>query len=121
MKRLLIAVTLLASAAHAEIVPGVSGCMYRSEVQKLNGQDVTTGEASVCVEEPPVEVKKVKIGDLVRIGQVQSHPVIKQPFIYRGTTCWWFSEPATRGRDLVVYQGIMCEVKPNVWRVIDKF
>lgn len=121
MKYLLILTVMISGTAYAEVVPGVSGCMYRSEVQKLNGQNVVTGEASVCVDEPPVEVKKVKIGDLVRIGQVQSHPVMRDPFRYRGTICWWFSEPATRGRDLVVYQGIMCEAKPNVWRVIDKF
>lgn len=121
MKHLTLALLLIAPVAYAEVVPGVSGCMYRSEVQNIQGRQVIASEASTCVEEPPVEIRKVKIGDYVRIGQVQSHPTQRSPFMYRGAVCWWFSEPGAKGRDMIMYQGIMCEVKPNVWQVVDKF
>lgn len=120
MKRLLI-LAVIATSAQAEIVPGYADCKYRAVTKNVGGQDIVAEQSNTCIEEPPVEVKKVKIGDLVRLEHVQAHPVIHQPFIYRGTTCRWFIEPGTQGRDLVAYQGIVCQVNPTVWRVIDKF
>ena len=120
MKRLLI-LAVFATSAHAEIVPGYADCKYRATTKNINGHEVVTEQSNTCIEEPPVEVKKVRIGDLVRLEHVQTHPVIYQPFIYRGTQCRWFIEPGTQNRDLVAYQGIVCQVNPAVWRVIDKF
>lgn len=120
MKRFLI-LAMVATSAQAEIVPGYADCKYRATMKNVAGHEVLAEQSNTCIEEPPVEVKKTKIGDLVRLEHVQTHPVIHQPFIYRGATCRWFIEPGTAGRDLVAYQGIVCQVNPAVWRVIDKF
>lgn len=120
MKRLLI-LAFVATAAQAEIVPGYEECKYRAVTKNVGGQDIIAEQSSTCIEEPPVEVRKVRIGDLVRLEQVQLHPVIRQRFVYRGAVCRWFMEPDTQGRDLVTYQGIVCQTTPAVWRVIDKF
>lgn len=120
MKRLLI-LAFVATAAQAEIVPGYEECKYRAVTKNVGGQDIIAEQSSTCIEEPPVEVRKVRIGDLVRLEQVQPHPVIRQQFVYRGAVCRWFMEPDTQGRDLVTYQGIVCQTTPAVWRVIDKF
>lgn len=120
MKQFLL-LAFIATTAHAEIIPGYADCKYRAVVKDVGGQEVVTEHSNTCIEEPPVEVKKVKIGDLVRLEHVQAHPVIRQEFMYRGATCRWFIEPGTQGRDLVAYQGIVCQANPTVWRVIDKF
>ena len=48
---------------------------------------------------------------------------IIQNFIYKANTCRWFFEPGVsrNNGDLVAGQGIICQVQPLVWRVIDKF
>ena len=120
MKKILL-LAFIATSAQAEIVPGYADCKYRAVTTDVGGQTVLAEQSNTCIEEPPVEIKKVKIGDLVRLEHIQQHPVIRQPFIYRETQCRWFIEPGTSGRDLVTYQGIVCQVHPTVWRVIDKF
>ena len=101
-------------------LPENTVCRYRHEVQKHN-KEVVTGQATTCIEEPPERVRRVEPGDLVRIGELRAHPEKPDPFWYQNTTCWWFTEPDVINRDLVMYQGIICEVKPTVWVVIDKF
>jgi len=82
-------------------------------IRHSNGRDETY-QQSIAVEEPGVELKQVRIGDIVRAGHLNPHPVIDKEFTYMQSRCRWF-------RDLIQYQVIACQLQPNVWQVIDKF
>lgn len=107
-------------AVSAQTLPEVHECRYERTVEQ-QGTTIRSTQREHCVEDSQREIRRVQIGDLVRISQVSTHPVIKQDFYYRQTRCRWFAESNTANRDLVQFQGIVCEVQPNVWRVIDKF
>ena len=114
-------VVILGSTVDAQTLEGRTECRYeRNTEQNANGS-TSTYQRERCVEEPGQTVRQVHIGDLIRVSWVQEHSVIKQDFAYRGNRCRWFLESGTAERDLVQYQGIICEVQPNAWRVIDKF
>lgn len=108
-------------AVSAQRLEGRSECRYEQRTETLPNGRVQNYAKEVCVEEPAVEIQRLQIGNVVRIGQLKPHPVITQEFAYKQTRCRWFAETDTSQRDLVQYQGIACEVQPNVWRVIDKF
>lgn len=116
----LIAVCVSANAWSQKLEPR-SDCTYQTETTVNNQGQVTTKQVERCVEEPGIDVPKLKIGDIVRNNQLLQHPVIKIDFYYRGVKCRWFAQANSTQNDLVQYQGIACEVQPNVWRIIDKF
>ncbi len=116
----LIAFVTVTSAWSQKLEPR-SDCTYESETTVNNRGSVTTRQTERCVEEPGVDVPRLRIGDIVRSNQLLQHPVIKIDFYYRGINCRWFAQAQTANSDLVQYQGIACEVQPNVWRIIDKF
>jgi hypothetical protein len=88
----------------------------RFEIRTIRHSDgrVEVHKQTTAVEEPGVELRQVRIGDIVRAGHLNPHPVIKDEFVYMQSRCRWF-------RDLVQYQVIACQLQPNVWQVIDKF
>jgi len=110
----------LAPTVDAQTLEGRTECRYESGTERTD-RGIVDYQRERCVEEPGQTVRQVRIGDLVRESWVRQHPVIKQDFAYRGNRCRWFLESGTAQRDLVQYQGIICEVQPNAWRVIDKF
>lgn len=110
-----------ATSAQSQKLEPRSDCIYHSESTVLNNRTVITKQTEKCVEEPGVEVPQLKIGDLVRSNQLLKHPVIDKDFNYKQTKCRWFAQAHSVQKDLVQYQGIACEVQPNVWRIIDKF
>lgn len=112
---------ILGSTVEAETLEGRSECNYEVQTEKLPDGKLRTYQKERCVEEPGQTVRQVLIGQLVRETWVNRHPVITQYFDYRGNRCRWFLESGAAQKDLVQYQGIICEVQPNVWRVIDKF
>jgi len=116
-----IVVACLASTVDAQTLEGRTECRYERNTEQTANGSISTYQRERCVEEPGQTVRQVRIGDLVRESWVREHPVIKQDFAYRGNRCRWFLESGTAKRDLVQYQGIICEVQPNAWRVIDKF
>ena len=111
---------MLVFSAQAQVLPEVHQCTYERVVER-NGTLVRSVQREHCVEDSQREIKPVRIGDVVRLSQVNSHPVIKNDFFYQKTKCRWFAEVNSAQRDLVQFQGIVCEIQPNVWRVIDKF
>lgn len=115
-----VAVCLL-STVDAQTLVGRTECRYERNTEQGSNGSISTYQREQCVEEPGQTVRQVRIGDLVRASWVRPHPVVKQDFAYRGNRCRWFLESGTAERDLVQYQGIICEVQPNAWRVIDKF
>ena len=107
--------------AEAETLEGRSECNYEVRTEKFPNGKLHTYQKERCVEEPGQTVHTVQIGDLVRETWVTVHPIIKDYFGYRNNRCRWFVESNMAQKDLVQYQGIICEVQPNAWRVIDKF
>ena len=116
-----ILVLILGSTAEAETLEGRSECNYEVQTEKFPDGKLHTYQKERCVEEPGQTVYTVQIGDLVRETWVIEHPIIKDYFGHRGNKCRWFLESNMAQKDLVQYQGIICEVQPNAWRVIDKF
>ena len=112
---------MLASTVEAQTLEGRAECNYEVQTEKFPNGKLHTYQKERCVEEPGQTVRTVRIGDLVRETWVTKHPVIKDYFGYRGNRCRWFLESDSAQKDLVQYQGIICEVQSNAWRVIDKF
>ena len=110
---ILIAGTLTAQA-QTTVLPERFEERFESTTTKQPNGRVEVYQKSTRVEEPGVELKQVRIGELVRISHMSPHPVIQEEFVYLQTRCRWF-------RDLVQYQVIACQVQPNVWQVVDKF
>jgi len=117
----LIATVMLASTVEAETLQGRTECDYQVQTEKFSDGKIKTYQKEKCIEEPGQTVRQVYLGQLVRETWVSRHPVIDQYFNYRGNRCRWFLESGAAERDLVQYQGIICEVQPNAWRVVDKF
>lgn len=117
----LILVINLCNTARAETLEGRTECNYEVQTEKFPNGKLHTYQKERCIEEPGQTVRTVRIGDLVRESWVTKHPIIKDYFGYRGNRCRWFLESDSAQKDLVQYQGIICEVQPNAWRVVDKF
>jgi hypothetical protein len=107
-------------SAQAQVLPEIHECTYERIIEK-NGTLVRSIQRERCVEDSQREIRPVRIGDVIRSNQVNPHPIIRNDFFYQQTRCRWFAELNAAQRDLVQFQGIMCEVQSNVWRVIDKF
>jgi hypothetical protein len=107
--------------SHSQSLKPRSECLYEQEIVVNDGNSTTVRQKEKCVEEPEVNVSKLQIGNIVRGNQLLIHPVIKSDFVYKQTKCRWFAQADTAQKDLVQYQGIACEIQPNVWRIIDKF
>lgn len=110
------------AGSEIQTVPERRSC--RTETVKQNNNGIVTAKfTEQCIEESAVKIRPVQIGDLVRSNEVGSHPVVTQEFLYKANRCRWFFESgASRGNgDLAPTQGIMCQVRPAVWRIIDKF
>jgi hypothetical protein len=100
------------------------GAIDSSKAQLLSRTDagnLNIETNMVCDERPAIQVKNVRIGELVRISEVRPHPNFPKPFIYRTAQCRWFIEPEPRVGDLLQRQGIICQSHGDIWRVIDKW
>lgn len=111
---------IVVCSVQAQVLPEIHECTYERTIEQ-NGTLVRSTQKERCVEDSQKEIRPVRIGDVIRINQVNPHPVIRNDFVYQRTRCRWFAELNAAQRDLVQFQGIICEVQPNVWRVIDKF
>jgi hypothetical protein len=90
-------------------------------LSRASGTNMSVETNMVCDERPAIQVKNVKIGELVRLSEVRPHPNFPKPFIYRTAQCRWFIEPEPRVGDLLQRQGIICQSNGDEWRVIDKW
>ena len=121
MKKIAVILSIFASVASAETLPEISQCRYETQIDHLPNGTTKTYQKEVCMEESSVTIQTVRIGQLVRLNQLRPHPVIQNDFAYHRSRCRWFTEASTAQKDLIQFQGIACEVQPNIWRVIDKF
>jgi len=100
------------------------GALDSSRAQVLSrasGTDMSVETNMVCDERPAIQVRNVRMGELVRVSEVRPHPNFPRPFIYRTAQCRWFIEPEPRVGDLLQRQGIICQSHGDMWRVIDKW
>lgn len=114
-KNLLLIFCFCTLAASAQtVLPERMEERFETKTTKLPDGRIETWQRSTRVEEPGVELKQVRIGELVRENHLSPHPVIQKEFVYLQSRCRWF-------RDLIQHQVIACQVQSNVWQVIDKF
>jgi len=76
-----------------------------------NGQ-IETYRKSVRVEEPGIELKQVRLGEIVREEHLL--PIKLPSLTYNQTQCRWF-------KDVAQFTVIACRIQTNVWQVVDKF
>lgn len=92
-------------------------------VKQRVGRGVSVTErVLICSDRPDLqELRSTVIGTVGRNQQFRPHPEYTGRFWYRGAQCRWFVEPAFTGRDIHNFQGIICEINPDQWVVVDKF
>jgi hypothetical protein len=91
-------------------------------LSRANGANLAVEQNMVCNEQPEIQVRTVRRGEMVRESEVRPHPHFPKPFVYRTAQCRWFIEPEVHpGRDLLQRQGIICQTNGNTWQVVDKW
>ena len=80
----------------------------------------------VCSDLPDIRVRPVRIGETVWESEtdMHNHPRERDYFWYKRAKCRMFQERNPKDRNLITYQGIVCQANglPNSkWRVIDKY
>ena len=88
---------------------------------KIGTTTVNQDSDVVCTDQPLPEVRPVKIGQIIGESEVQIHTKYPKPFSYQGTQCRWYMEYGTRSQDITPWQGVICRVQGDRWKVVDKF
>ena len=105
----------------------VTACKIAEEMGKQEiirnsfGSQVASQRDMVCSDEPRIVERPVQVGDLIRESQVMPNPDKPKPFKYKGTQCKWYIETDAKGMDMYQWQGVICEIRPGTWKVLDKF
>ncbi len=112
----------MVAAGGTQVIPERRSCRTTTS-NTMVGNTVSARMSEECVEESAIQVRTANIGDFVRPTEVANHPVVRQEFVYKGSTCRWYYEPGvvSGSRDITTVQGIICQVRPAVWRIVDKF
>jgi hypothetical protein len=112
----------MVAAGGTQVIPERRSCRITTS-NTMVGNTVSARMSEECVEESAIQVRTANIGDFVRPTEVAEHPVIRQEFAYKGSICRWYYEAGvvSGSRDITTVQGIICQVRPAVWRVVDKF
>jgi hypothetical protein len=85
-------------------------------------RQIVSNQEMVCSDEPAIVERAVQVGDLIRESQVMPHPDKPKPFSYiNGTQCKWYIETDVKGNDMYQWEGVICQVRPGTWKVLDKF
>jgi len=95
-------------------------------LSEIEPKSVSADMQMVCSDLPEIRVRPVHIGETVWESETDLHsnPQERRYFWYKRTKCRLFQERDPRDRNLIVYQGVVCQAdgSPNSkWRVIDKF
>jgi hypothetical protein len=76
----------------------------------------------VCKDRPELqELRQTHPGSVGDIAQFRPHPEFPNRFWHNGAQCRWFMETSYARSDVQIWHGIICEVQPNRWVVVDKF
>jgi hypothetical protein len=99
--------------------------VYRAETDvktRLGGAAVASEQILVCKDRPELKtIKTTRPGEIGDVAQFRPHPNYPNRFWHNGTVCKWFVEPTFDQNDIRQHQGIICEVRPQKWVVVDKF
>lgn len=90
-------------------------------LQSIGGSRLSMEQEMVCSDEPKPHVRLVNVGEVIRESEVQPHARNRRPFIYKGSTCRWFSQFDPHEVVLEPQEGIMCKMANDQWKVVDKF
>jgi hypothetical protein len=107
----------------AEEACAIAAKRAEDAVRERVGRSQTTSEKIlVCTDEPRLTtLRSAQIGTVGDLGQFRPHPEMTERFYHNGTQCKWFIDSAFTGRDVRTFQGIICQVQPDQWVVVDKF
>jgi hypothetical protein len=101
-------------------------CYYARERARSNllldlPSKFTAESITVCSDGKLID-KKISIGDLVLEREIGASP-IKKEFTYLGTKCRMFQERKEDGHDVLIYNGVICQINnnPTNWLVVDKW
>lgn len=90
--------------------------------QRVGRGTSVTERVLICSDRPDLqELRSTVIGTVGRNQQFRPHPEYTGRFWHRGAQCRWFVEPVFTGHDVRNFQGIICEINPDQWVVVDKF
>ena len=109
------------SLSEEELCRGALDSSRAQILSRASGTNMSVETNMMCDERPNIQVRNVKMGELVRVSEVRPHPNFPRPFTYRTAQCRWFIEPEPRVGDLLQRQGIICQSHGDQWRVIDKW
>ena len=90
--------------------------------QRVGRTSVVSERIMVCNDRDDTrEYRQANIGTMGNASQFRPHPNYPRRFYHNGAQCRWFMDAQFTGRDIRNYQGIVCEVNPDLWVVVDKF
>ena len=90
--------------------------------QRVGRSQTTSEKILVCKDEPKLNtLRSAQIGTVGDLGQFRPHPELTGRFYHNGAQCKWFIDSAFTGRDVRTFQGIICQIQPDQWVVVDKF
>jgi hypothetical protein len=94
----------------------------RELTQRIKPATIISEDILVCNDDTTqATLKEAKIGTLVDIAQLRSHPNYPKRFYHNGAECKWFLDSTWTGKDIRQWQGVACKVEPTKWVVVDKF
>lgn len=83
---------------------------------------VASQKTLICSDNPQLEtLRQTNPGTVGALHQFRPHPANTREFWHNGAKCRWFVDSTFQNRDVHTYQGIICQVQPNSWVVVDKF
>ena len=75
-----------------------------------------------CTDEEEIKVKKVEVGDMVKLSEVELHRTFANQYDKHGRECRFFVEDGMRFFRIYRWTGLMCQVNNGIyWQVVDKF
>jgi hypothetical protein len=90
--------------------------------QQVGRSQTMTERTLVCKDRPELNtIRSAQVGTVGDIGQFRPHPQYNERFWHNGAQCRWFIDSVFRSRDVQTFQGVICEIQPTRWVVVDKF
>lgn len=97
-----------------------------SVLLEMEPSSVRADTQMVCSDLPDIRVRPVRIGETIWESEtdMHNHPQERKYFWYKRAKCRMFQERNPKDRNLITYQGIICQatgLANSKWRVIDKY
>lgn len=90
--------------------------------QRVGKSNTASERTLVCKDRSELNsLRDTRIGTVGDVSQFRPHPEYAERFWHNQAQCKWFIESTFTGRDMRAFQGVICEVQPSKWVVVDKF